>query len=304
MTQDNVVGKRLGFWHGTSPYVLAFIFVICPLAVIFSVRHLVGLRHVDSFWEHLDDLMIPTVLSVIGLLLGPVALFVLADHRRRYIVQSACPVCGFDSARDFGDLTQERVTPPACGHCLAYLQLNRKQLVVRELPLDTPSDGYTHYGLLKQQYVDVVSRRDDEDRQFAFVMPARCAFCGAADAPLRRDIDVAGLSDDWGIARAIFWRPYNNPLRKMDAPVAPDEYVKALDHIQTPACSKHKDKTAMERSDIASLYFTTYRYYKEFCALNKITIGPDVALEASLATRESGIPEARVVPKDDGSASV
>jgi hypothetical protein len=41
----------------------------------------------------------------------------------------------------------------------------------------------TSYTLRSEQYEAVVSRRDDGDRKFAFVMPPMCAVCCSREAP-------------------------------------------------------------------------------------------------------------------------
>jgi hypothetical protein len=288
MAESKVVGRRLAFWKGTSQFWLVFTFVICPLCVILSVRYFAGLRHVDHLFDHFGDYLVPSALAAVGILMGPVGLVTLQSLRRAYVIVSACPACGFEATRDFGKADSKNPWPVPCGHCLAYLRVNPTKLVVRELATNTETDHLSHYGIVREQYEGVVSRRDDGDRQFNFAMPAMCAICCAGEAPFVSEIGVGGGSPDWGVTRALFWEPYNNPERKLNAPMREDEIERALKHVQTPACAQHKGKIAVERTTLGALFFTTYRYYKEFCALNKITEGPEVAF----ARAQSEVPQA------------
>lgn len=274
MTGSKVVGRRLGFWRGTNPFVLAFVFVICPLCVVLSARYLVGLRHVPNLFEDFGDYLIPSVLAVVGLLMGPIGLWTLSRSRRAYVIVSACPACGFEKQRDFGDAKQKNPTPVACGHCLAYLRVHPKKLVVRELSRDEPSNLISYYGLWSEQYVGIVPRRDDQpDRPFAFTMPQLCAICSAPDAPFLYKIGYCGPAGGTGLLGKVAF-PVNYAGKA--TPSARDDLEEANQHIQTPVCARHKDYIAMER-DSGYLCFCSYRYYREFCALNHITEGPDVA---------------------------
>ena len=71
MTSTTVRGKRLGFWRGTIPLVLLFVFLLCPLCVVMSARYLVGLRHVPNLFEDFGDYLIQSAFAVVGLFMGP-----------------------------------------------------------------------------------------------------------------------------------------------------------------------------------------------------------------------------------------
>lgn len=266
MTQGKVVGKRLGFWRGTSPVLLAFIFGVCPLCLILSVRCFVGLRHL-AFGEIADDHFLQVGASVIGILMFPFGMWLLSDARRAYTVVSACPACGVEHTREFRDPREKFPWPTACGHCFAYLRVRPGKLVVCEIPLDEPTTQLSHYGIETRQYIDIVPRREDaEDRPFAFVMPQMCAVCCAPNAPYLTEIgtlrDVAGKGALRGIAYPM------NYAGKTSAPPK-DDLDDANGHIQPPVCTAHKTGIAMLR-DGGYLCFITYRYYRAFCELNKL----------------------------------
>lgn len=278
MTEGKVVGKRLGFWQGTAPWVLALIFVVCPLCVILSARFLIGLRHVP-FGVIADDYFLQVGASIIGLIMGPIGIATYVSSRRAYVVVSACPACGCEAMRDFGDARKKGVWPIECGHCLAYLRVQPRKLIVREIPLDEPTNYISLYGIQKEQYVGLVPRRDDEDRTFAFVMPQMCAVCCAANAPYLSQIGTLRETAGKGALRGLAY-PTNYVGKTTPAPK--DDLDDANSHIQTPVCAAHKGEIAMER-DGGYLWFGTYRYYREFCAANKITVGREVAAKTAAA---------------------
>ena len=282
MTESKVVGRRLGFWQGTTPFWRGFI-LFCPLCFVAGAAYLFHLRHLP-FGVIADDYFLQVGASVIGIIMGPVGLITLQSRRRAYVIASACPVCGVDAARDFGDANATRPSPVPCGKCVAYLHVQPKNLRVREVRFDETS-LYMDYGLLEQQYVGIVPRTDAEDRPFAFVMPTFCAICSAPDARFQKEIGYCGdTSDSKGALRGILY-PMNYVGK--GTPNRTDDLDNANRHIKTPACEAHKDKIAMER-DSGYLRFASYRFYREFCSLNKITDGAHVALEKA----EAGIPAA------------
>jgi hypothetical protein len=225
--------------------------------------------------------------------MGPVGLATLQSRRRAYMIVSACPACGFEATRDFRNADRRNPWPIACRHCLAYLRIHPKTLAVREVRRDEPADHLLPFGLLEEQYVGIVPRRDEEDRPFAFVMPTICAMCSAPDAPFLSEIGYCGIVDGKGELRGILY-PMNYAGKT--TPTKHDELDRANQHIKPPVCAQHKGAIAMER-DSGFLQFASYRYYREFCALNKITEGPDVAL----ARAQSTVPQAvaRVASTND-----
>jgi hypothetical protein len=298
MTESKVVGRRLGFWKGTSQFWLLFTFVFCPLCVILSVRYFLGLRHVDHLFDNFGEYLLPSALAAVGILMGPVGLVTLQSLRRAYVIVSACPACGFEASRDFGKADRKNPWPVPCRHCLAYLRVHPTKLVVREVPRNEPTDHLFQFGLIEEQYVGIVPRRDETDRPFAFAMPTICAICSAPDAPFLSEIGYCGdTSDPKGAMRGILY-PMNYVGKA--TPSRNDELDNANRHIKTPVCAQHKDSIAMER-DSGFLRFATYRYYREFCALNNITEGSDVAF----ARAHSDVPQAtaRVASADSNDRS-
>jgi len=283
MTESNVVGRRLGWWVGATLFWRGFV-IACLASAALGAAFLVHIRHLPA---HViaDDYFLQVGASILGIIMGPVGLITLRSLRRAYVIVSACPCCGVEARRDFGDLRRERPWPTPCGHCTAYLHAQRKSLRVREVRADEPSIGLTLYRMNQYQYVGIVPRRDEEDRPFAFVMPAFCAICSDPNAPFTHEIGFCGVTTDpKGALRGILYE--RNYVGKT-APTPPDDLENANRHLQTPACAAHKDKIAMER-DSGVLQFCSYRFYREFCALNKITDGADLALQKA----EAGFPSA------------
>jgi hypothetical protein len=283
VTRGNVGVKRLGLWQGTTPFWRAFI-LLCPLCAIVGAWYLASLRRL-ALVDIADNHFLQVGLAAIGVLMGPVGLITLRSRLRAYVIVSACPCCGVEAARDFGDLKRETPWPTPCGQCTAYLHAQRKSSRVREVRFDEPGIGLMHYRIIKQQYEGIVPRRDEEDRPFAFVMPTFCAVCSDPKAPFVHEIGFCGVAtDSKGVFRGLLY-PRNYPGKT--APTPPDDLDNANRHIQTPACAAHKDKIAMER-DSGVLQFRSYRFYREFCALNNITDGEDAALKKAVA----GLPQA------------
>ena len=253
MTQPKVVGRRIGFWQGTNSLMIAIIFGVCPLCVIFAVRA-------------------GGAFALAGLGVAALGVWLYRNERRAYVIISACPVCGVEAQRDFRDATNKKVWPVPCGRCLAYLRLQPKKLEVREEAFTASNAALTPYQLRSEQYEAVVPRRDDEDRQFEFAMPAMCAVCCASDAPFTREIGYAGNVDaGGGLTGTVLYRSTNNPVGR--PPDRDDSFERALKHVQTPACAQHSKPgsgNAMEY-DGGTLRFASYRFYKAFCELNHIT---------------------------------
>ena len=301
MNETTVVGRRLGWRGRATPFWRGFV-VTCLLGGVLGAALLIHIRHLPAH-EIADDYFLQVGASIIGIIMGPVGLITLRSLHRAYVIVSACPCCGVEARRDFGDLKQEHPWPTPCGQCTAYLHAQRKGLRVRELRPDEPSTGLMPYYLIKQQYVDIVPRRDEEDRPFDFVMPAFCAVSSNPSAPFVHEIGFCGdTSDPKGAWRGVL---YDRNYVGKTAPTPPDDLDNANRHIQTPACAAHKDKIAMER-DSGWLQFRSYRFYREFCALNKIVNGADLALQkAQTGSSPAELPEAiaRPTQRQDSDAS-
>lgn len=268
------------------------------MSFVLGVAYFIHLRHVPGWFPHFESYFIQTALAAVGVIMGPVGLITLRSLLRSSVIVSACPVCGVEATRGFGDLKRESPWPIPCGQCTAYLHAQRKSSRVREVRFDEPSNGLTFYSLIKQQYVGIVPRRDDvEGRPFAFVMPAFCAICSNPKAPFTHESGFCGVTTDpKGEFRGLLYA-YNYAGKT--APTTPDDLDVANRQIRRPACTAHKDKIAMER-DSGWLQFCSYRSYREFCALNRILDGADAALKKASADTPTAV--ARVVPakSDDG----
>jgi len=192
------------------------------------------------------------------------------------VVVSACPSCGASDTRYFGYAAdKKRARPVACKHCLAYLRVNAKNLEVHE---ESPTAVYdtTVFEVTYGQFWWVVPRRDDEDHTFMLEMPAMCSVCCSPQPRFQEEIAERNAPDVGGISSAAMWRASGNTGGHVDE--RPSETRdRAVKHLKRPACERHTNKHAFYDAVMYSdgaLHFVSYRYYKEFLALNKITLSP------------------------------
>ena len=194
-----------------------------------------------------------------------------------YVVVNPCPICGASDKRYFGYAAdKKRARPVACKHCLAYLRVNAKNLEVHEEALTAVCDT-TSFEVWYEQFWSVVPRRDDEDHTFMLEMPAVCSVCCSPDAPFQEAIsEQAPPQAAGGLLGAATWRASGDPRGHVDE-LPSQTRDRAVKHLKRPACERHTDKHGFYDAVMYScgvLSFRSYAYYKQFCALNKITLSP------------------------------
>jgi hypothetical protein len=197
------------------------------------------------------------------------------DAKRASEIVSACPVCGVEAQRSFNAWRNEREPSAACNACIAYLRLNVESLEVKEEAIDA-TDGL--YFVTAAQYQSVVPQCDDERHRFMFVMPTMCAVCGDPEAPLLRTLSPMA-SADAGFLGAVASEIANDAFdakasRRYGTNTLSSgaELDTQLMELEMHVCAKHTAVTerGVEYSD-GDLAFHSYRHYKAFCELNKLT---------------------------------
>lgn len=264
MSQPKVVGRRLGFWEGWDVKSV-LILLLGPLFILLALR---------SFSNH-GDMVYTVVLAALGVGATAFSIWLMVSAPSRYTVVSPCPVCGASDTRYFGNAADKKQARSiACNHCLAYLRVNPKTLEVFE---ESPNAVYntTNFEVRYEQFWWAVPRRDDADHTFMLEMPAMCSVCCSTDAPFQEDIrEEAPPQAVGGLVGAATWRASGNTGG------TPDELPsqvrdRAVKHLKRPACERHNAKTLFYDAvtySCGALSFESYAYYKEFCALNKITL--------------------------------
>jgi hypothetical protein len=295
-----VVGKRRSFWKGMSRTELVWVFVASPVCALLAIRWFIGLRLVDSpLGDNFGGTFWGGLLSIVGLAIAGFGVWLFISAVRTPVIASACPVCGIERVRGFFERpppttelaklsktarrralhkAEDEGAPTPCGACIAYLRIHLDTLEVREQSIVAIGEHTTPYGVRPVQYVSVVKRGDDADHTFQFQFPAMCAVCGSPDAPLRRKVSDRFPRDArGGVVDTLLWRSsHNAPLDHKKTPS--EELDDGLRGLETPVCANHTqtvyDSDAVT-FDNGSLNFAGYRYYKEFCALNRIIKGED-----------------------------
>lgn len=262
MTQPKVVGRRLGFWDGWDVKSV-LILLVGPMFVLLALR---------SFANH-GDVVYSSFFAVLGAGATAFSIWLLVTSPQSYAVVSACPICGASDTRYFGYAAdKKRARSVACKHCLAYLRVNAKNLEVYE-ELPTAVYDTTHFEVRYEQFWWVVPRRDDEDHTFTLEMPAVCSVCRSPNAPFQEAIsEAAPPGGGGGLIAAATWRASGNTQGHVDE-LPSQARDRAVKHLKRPACEKHRVGfyNAVMYS-CGALSFRSYAYYKQFCALNNITL--------------------------------
>jgi hypothetical protein len=280
-TPKVVIGTRRSSWLGQRWKDLALSFASLPVFV-WGVRWFIAMFREGHLFD--DDHFGHTIGG--GLIVGFITLVSgiyvagLISSLRNVVLDSACPCCGANRRRNFGNPHSE--SPTACGACLAYLRANG--LEVTEESLEAMTENLEPYEVSSERYLPAVRR--DNHNHFEFRWPDMCSVCGAV-ATQRRDIGEWGkIQVDMGVLGEVVH------IVGVEAGVAPRRDSEMIHHnpspttksgtqqldselkyLRVPVCAKHtrdewygtplKFKSGM-------LVFASYRYYKAFCELNQI----------------------------------
>jgi hypothetical protein len=213
---------------------------------------------------------------VLAVVLFFVGIFMLSGFESKNLLESDCPCCGAHETREFTTI------PTPCYRCIAYLRADGDR--VREESLDaTTTYGYSVY---PDRYEPAVTR--NARGRMMFKMPAFCAICGKSDASQTRDVVVSSRTSSSGpswVGMAVVQFSSGATRRKMDlnydgtvkqrgprSPTDEDRMREELADVKVPVCSEHASGTAPLECVDGHLEFASYRYYKEFLALNHIDV--------------------------------
>ena len=269
-----VVGTRVPFWKGFYDWKDGAFYLASPFLVLWSARwffRLSGERGHLLDDGHVGDTVVGVAFFAIVAIAGVLGIRGFFSARRDVVLDSACPCCGGRQIRNFGDPSDDGVKPLACATCIAYLRA--KGVEVTEERLDA-FDKATTYVVPPARYLPVVAR--DGQGHFAFQMPAMCAGCGSADAPHLREIEA------WGRAGAGFGfvgtqMSYTGVPGRDGRSTAESESElldAGLRDLKVPVCVNHTDDASLVFAPFeyksGGLVVASYRFYRAFCALNRI----------------------------------
>lgn len=233
-------------------------------------------RFNEGFVPTLGITVVVIILFVIGLAAGTRSAW--AKYLARNLLESECPACGMRATREF----DERF-PTECTNCIAYLRADGD--VVREEQPDAVVERFNPYRVAAQRYLPAATR--GENGQVMFKMPPACAMCGAA-ANGMRDITDAYAGGDAGVlgtlveeaayasmsresrARTGLWGPTGTGNVRSSSSTSAEPSEVTLDHLKIPVCAAHATGMSPIKHASTDLCFASYRYYKEFLALNYI----------------------------------
>jgi hypothetical protein len=258
-------------WHLAAS---AFLFV--PIVWIVVLVRDAHYRFNEGFVPTLGITIVVIILFVIGLAAGTRTAW--AKYLARNVLESECPSCGMRATREF-----DKRFPTSCANCPAYLRAEAD--VVREEQADAIMERFNPYRIAASRYLPAATR--DEQGKVVFKMPPMCAMC-CADANGMRDITDAYAAGDAGIlgtlaeeaaygamsresrARTGLWGPTGtgNVRNSPSRPTNTSEVT--LDHLKLPVCAVHASGLSAIEHASSDLCFASYRYYKEFLALNYI----------------------------------
>jgi hypothetical protein len=236
----------------------------------------------DSSYRFNDGLMATIGISVVVIVLfiiGVITVDSWGGYFSKTVLESECPVCGVRATRDYGPKYATN-----CAHCSAYLRSEGDR--VREERLDAT-------GLFQVAPTRYLRGAKQDPRRLSFELPRICATCGSPDARHERKISKSYTPDLPGAAVAGFvveqiaqetlshesrvklglWGPLGyGHYRGFGRDKSDDQMLEnAVHELSFPACDAHVKggDTPVEHSDV-TLWFRSYRYYKEFLAANKI----------------------------------
>jgi len=271
-----VLGTRIPFWKAYDGKEVAF-YLASPLMIVWSARWFLGMIHERGHLlddGHVGDTVVGTAFFAIVAIVGVVGIRVFVSSTREVVLDSACPCCGARQIRNFGDPSRDKVRPSECGTCIAYLRA--KGVEVTEERLDA-FDEATTYVVPPARYLRVVAR--DSQGHFAFQMPAMCAGCGSADAPHLRDIenwnrDTSGSGVLGAVTSQLSYTGVPGRDGRSTAETEPELLDAGLRDLKVPVCVNHTSDASLVSAPFeyqsGRLKIASYRFYRAFCALNRI----------------------------------
>ena len=258
-----VTGKRVAFWKGISAGAL-ILELGSPLLLLASGLYAYQVARGDMpLWDF--DSLVFLILAILGI----VGLRWLFGERRSIVLDSACPCCGFRTVRDFGDSADPERFPVRCGRCIAYLRAEGVE--VRE----EDSDAVSEIPLYSIEAARLLpAARPDPEGHFQFEMPRVCVVCGS-DASGGRD--VFRERSDFGVVGSVVGeaveqeRPSTKYTR--DGSSSIDQEL-GFSGMRVPVCARHASAASFTERGAeytgTSLDVQSYRFYKQFLALNHI----------------------------------
>jgi len=257
-----VVGTRVPFWKGFYDWKEGVFYLASPLMVLWSARWFLGmLRERGHLLDdgQLGDTVVGTGFFAIVAIVGLLGIRGFRSALRDVVLDSACPCCGARRIRNFGDPARNKVRPPACGTCIAYLRATGVE--VTEERLDAIADMGATYFIPAARYLPVVER--DSQGHFGFKMPPMCVGCGSTDAPhlgaVTSQMAYTGIPGRDG---------------RSTAQGQPELLNDALRGMKVPVCLNHTRHASLESAPCeyksGELVIASYRFYRAFCTLNRI----------------------------------
>jgi hypothetical protein len=279
-----VVGKRRPFWQGFRSWKEPVYALLAPVVLVYSAYWFVGLFRAGHLFDndHLGHTVIGGGFFALLALFGVFGTRELFRALRQVVLDSACPCCGAERARNFGP-PEDSATPRACGACLAYLRAEGTQ--VSEERAEAVHTGALPYELASEHYLPAVRR--DNHNHFKFAWPETCALCGDAASARREvgewgkiqaDLGIVGeVAHMVGVEAGVAPRDYKEMVHHVGTGATPspgDRLDRELSHLKVPVCSKHTEDAARFAVPIecksGKLVFASYGYYRAFCELNQI----------------------------------
>jgi len=219
---------------------------------------------------HVGDTVVGVAFFAIVAIAGVLGIRGFFSARRDVVLDSACPCCGARQIRNFGDPSDDGVDPLPCATCIAYLRA--KGVEVTEERLDA-FDKATTYVVPPARYLPVVAR--DGQGHFAFQMPAMCAGCGSDDAPHLRGIEAWGGGAALGfLVTELSYTGVPGRGGRSTAESESELLDAGLRDLKVPVCVDHTRHASLEHApfvyESGGLIVASYRFYRAFCALNRI----------------------------------
>jgi len=214
----------------------------------------------------------------------PLGIYGLSNFAKafsRVVVEGVCPRCSTRIAQPL-EASEQVSEAIACTNCVLYLRVDRTK--VSEEDLAAWDKLYAPYQVPPTRW-----RR----AAFPFQLPAICAICGSSDAPKKREIrryggstssgpsvlgSVVGVAFDVAVDAGggprmnsiNYWASHRKET--VAEPPEDERIVRdngALNWIEVPVCDAHEWEFAVAYDD-GNLRFASYRYYRDFLALNGI----------------------------------
>jgi hypothetical protein len=268
-----VLGTRVPFWKGFYDWKEGAFYLASPLLVLWSARWFFGLIQQRGHLlddGHVGDTVVGVAFFSIVAIIGVLGIRGFFSATRDVVLESACPCCGARQIRNFGDPSQAEVEPLACGTCLVYLRAKGLEVTEERIEAITRNS----YVVPPARYLPVIER--DSQGHFAFQMPPMCAGCGSTDAPHLRDIAAWGRGGA-GLGFVGTQMSYTGvPGRdgRSTAESQSDLLDAGLRDLKVPVCVNHTRHASLVYAPFeyksGGLVMASYRFYKAFCALNRI----------------------------------